>query len=77
VHLSDSFVSIGVLTKRRSASLRLAPIVRRVNALELASGIHIYHAFCRSSNNPADAPSRAFVRFRKSKRSIGRPPETH
>ena len=77
VHLSDSFVSIGVLTKRRSASLRLAPIVRRVNALELASGIHIYHAFCRSSNNPADAPSRAFVRFKKSKRSVGRPPESH
>ena len=71
LHLSDSYVAIGVLTKRRSASLRLSPVVRRVNALELASGIHLCHAFTCSADNPADAPSRlASMQSRFNKRRL-------
>ena len=73
IHLSDSFVAIGVLTKRRSSSFRLAPIIRRINSLELASDIHLYHAFTRLSNNPADDPSR--LRHHSRWRKRRRPPE--
>ena len=59
LHLLDSQVSIGVLTKHRSGSVRLNRVARKVCALELASGSAGSFAFCRSSTNPADAPSRS------------------
>ena len=40
LHLLDSSVVIGVLTKRRSANRTLGMLVRRANSLELASGVH-------------------------------------
>jgi hypothetical protein len=58
LHLLDSQVSISVLTKHRSSSIRLNRVARKVDALELASGSKGFFAFCRSSKNPADAPSR-------------------
>ena len=60
IHLLDSAVVIGVLTKRRSANPILRFLVRRCNALELASGSHCMYAFTRSTHNPADKPSRSF-----------------
>ena len=56
--LIDSAVSIGVLVKRRSSAYRLQRVVRKLNALELASGTRLIYAFVRSAANPADAPSR-------------------
>ena len=56
--LVDSAVSIGVLVKRRSSSYRLHRVVRKLNALELASGTRLCFGFVRSAVNPADAPSR-------------------
>ena len=64
VHLLDSSVVIGCLTRRRSTSYRLAPLVKRTNALELATGIISTYGFTRSSHNPADKPSR-HIRVRK------------
>ena len=61
IHLPDSAVVIGVLTKR--------PLVARANAIELASGTHVMYAFTRSTHNPADKPSRSFGKRRH------RPPE--
>ena len=60
IHLLDSAVVICVLTKRRSANPILRFLVRRCNALELASGSHCMYAFTRSTHNPADKPSRSF-----------------
>ena len=59
LHLLDSQVSISVLTKHRSSSIRLNRVARKVDALELASGSFGVFGFCRSSKNPADAPSRS------------------
>ena len=59
LHLLDSSVSIGVLVKRRSSAYRLHRVVRRINALELASGTRVILGFVRSAVNPADAPSRS------------------
>ena len=56
--LLDSAVAIAVLSKKRSSSFQLHRVVRRINALELASGSHVAYAFVRSADNPADAPSR-------------------
>ena len=58
LHLLDSQVSISVLTKHRSGSVRLNRVARKVDALELASGSSGCFGFCRSHTNPADAPSR-------------------
>jgi hypothetical protein len=58
LHLLDSQVSISVLTKHRSSSIRLNRVARKINALELASGSAGCFGFVRSNKQPADAPSR-------------------
>ena len=67
LHLLDSAVVIGVLTKRRSANHVMGALVRRANALELASNIHFLYACTRSTHNPADKPSRRFDIKKKGK----------
>jgi len=67
LHLLDSAVVIGVLTKRRSANHVTGALVRRAKALELASNIHVLYAFIRSTHNPADKPSRRFNIKKKGK----------
>ena len=56
--LLDSFVGFGVLTKKRSSSWRLQRVVRKYDALELASFSRPYFSYVRSHLNPADQPSR-------------------
>ena len=58
ISLLDSQVPLGVLTKKRSSSHLLNRVVRKCDALELASSMCPFYAFCRSADNPADAPSR-------------------
>ena len=58
LHLGDSQVNIGVMTKHRSSSHQMNLIARKISALELASFCHPLHGFTRSEFNPADAPSR-------------------
>ena len=67
LHLLDSAVALGVLTKKRSSSHRLQRVVRRFDALETASGCVPIFSFCRSSHNPADYPSRVRKRIRTQK----------
>ena len=62
LHLLDSAVSLGVISKRRSSSVRLHRVIRRLNAVELASLSQTVYAFVRSELNPADAPSRSWKR---------------
>ena len=54
----DSYVALGVLSKRRSSSHKIQRVLRRFDALELASGVRPFFAYIRSSLNPADRPSR-------------------
>ncbi len=58
VHLSDSQVCIGVLTKGRSSSRQLQRVAHRINCLLLASSVQLALVFVRTDWNPADRPSR-------------------
>lgn len=58
LHLVDSLVTLGVLSKKRSSSHKLHCISRELCAIELASGNGPVFAYVRSARNPADAPSR-------------------
>ena len=65
--LTDSYVALGVLAKKRSSSRQLHRVLRRFDALELASGCKPYFGYIRSAKNPADRPSRrpAARKYRK------------
>ena len=58
LHLLDSMVNIGALSKHRSGSLQLNKVVRNFSAWELAMGARAVFGFTSSARNPADAPSR-------------------
>ena len=61
LHLYDSQVCLGVMTKKRSSAYRLARVIRKADAVELASFVHPCYSYVRSSDNPADRPSRSFA----------------
>ena len=56
--LMDSAVAIGALSKGRSPSQRLGPIVQKIDALLLASSFTPLIVWVRTDLNPADEPSR-------------------
>ena len=56
--LLDSFVGLGVLSKKRSSSHQLQRVVAKYEVLELASFSRPFYAYVRSHQNPADKPSR-------------------
>ena len=58
MHLYDSQVALGVHTKKRSSSHKLARVIRKSNSLELAAFLAPFFAYVRSSDNPADRPTR-------------------
>ena len=58
LHLLDSIVSLSVLSKRRSSSYVLNRVVKRYDALELASSSAGAFGFVRSDKNPSDRASR-------------------
>ena len=62
LHLLDSAVTIGILSKRRSSAHVLNRVTRKFNVVEIASGIRMSFAFVRSERNPADRPSRRWKR---------------
>ena len=57
-HLTDSYVCQSILSKGRTSSKLMQPIVRRVNSLLLASCCQLYLAHVDSSDNPTDGGSR-------------------
>eukprot|EP00438_Fugacium_kawagutii_P001864 Skav216327 [mRNA] locus=scaffold3350:102288:105260:+ [translate_table: standard] len=57
-HLTDSYVCQSILTKGRTSSLMMRPLVQRVNAILLVSGCQLYIAHVDSMDNPTDADSR-------------------
>jgi hypothetical protein len=55
-HLLDSQVCLGVVGKGRSASRKLAPILRRLSALLLVTGSSLFCGYVKTDQNPADRP---------------------
>lgn len=64
LHLTDSLVVLHALSRGRSSSRRLRPILSKVNALLLASDVHPVWGYVNTKQNPADRPSRRPVRKR-------------
>ena len=62
VHLTDSLVALHSLSRGRSSSRRLRPILSKINALLLSCDIHPIWGYIASKQNPADRPSRQPVR---------------
>ena len=62
LHLTDSMVCMHALTRGRSSSKKLRPIIVRLNALMLAGDLHPLWGYIHTSQNPADRPSRRPVR---------------
>ena len=57
-HLSDSYVSISVISKGRSSSRMLNRLLKVLNAHLLLYGIYLVLAHVESSENPTDGESR-------------------
>jgi hypothetical protein len=62
-HFLESQVCLGVVGKGRSASRKLAPILRRLSALLLVTGSSLFCGYVKTDQNPADRPSRKFVKL--------------
>ena len=62
IHLTDSLVALHSLSRGRSSSRRLRPIISKINALMLASDVHIVWGYVSTRQNPADRPSRGRVK---------------
>lgn len=60
LHLSDSQVCLGVLTKGRSSSRKVNRLLRRVCSLCIALDLYPLWAWIESRLNPADEPSRRY-----------------
>ena len=58
IHLCDSQVCISVLAKGRSSSRVMNHLLKKVNALTLATGMQMSLSYVRTDLNPADRPSR-------------------
>ena len=59
VHLSDSYVAMSIISKGRSSSRMLKPLVSRLAALLLAWGIYLVVSHVESTENPTDHDSRS------------------
>ena len=64
VHLTDSLVSLHVINRGRSSSVKIQTLMYRVASLLLATGFHPCLAYVSTHTNPADRPSRR-ARVRK------------
>lgn len=70
LHLTDSLVTLHALTRGRSSSRKLRPILSKINAILLAADLHPTWGYVGTKQNPADRPSRRPVikRWEKQKR---------
>jgi len=58
LHLTDSLVALHALSRGRSSSRKLRPVLSRINALLLAAQVHPVWGYINTKQNPADRPSR-------------------
>ena len=59
LHLEDSMVCLFILSKGRTSSHLLQPLVNKIGAVQMAMGATLLHAHVRSEENPTDEASRA------------------
>ena len=59
LHLEDSMVCLYILSKGRTSSHLLQPLVSKVGAVQIAMGATCLHAHVGSAENPTDAASRS------------------
>ena len=59
-HITDSYVAMSTLSKGRTSSHKLQPLIRKISALLLAGQLQLILAHVDSSDNPTDAASREF-----------------
>lgn len=69
LHLTDSLVTLHALTRGRSSSRKLRPVLSKINALLLASDVCPVWGYVATKQNPADRPSRRPVKKLWVKRS--------
>ena len=58
-HLTDSYIGMSVISKGRSSSQMLRPLLARLTALLLAFDLYLVVSHVESSENPTDDASRA------------------
>ena len=63
LHLTDSQTALGAFIKHRSNASALNYLLQRSASLELAGSLHPILCFVRSHDNPADRPSRIFLKL--------------
>lgn len=61
LHLTDSLVTLHALSRGRSSSRKLRPVLSKINSLLLATDTHPVWGYAASKQNPADRPSRRRV----------------
>ena len=59
VHLTDSYVAMSIISKGRTSSKMLRPLISRLAGLLLAWGIFLVVTHVESSENPTDHASRS------------------
>ena len=59
-HISDSYVTISVVSKGPSSSQQLQRVMKRLAAILLAHGLFLIVAHVESTENPTDHSSRNF-----------------
>ena len=57
-HVTDSYVAMSILSKGRTSSRKLQPLIRKISALLLAGQTQLVLAHIDSSDNPTDEASR-------------------
>ena len=57
-HVTDSYICMSVISKGRTSSRQLSRVLKKVNALLLAFGIHCIISHVESTDNPTDEASR-------------------
>ena len=60
-HLTDSYICMSIISKGRSSSKMLKPLLRRLTSELLAWDIYLIISHVESSENPTDNASRAWV----------------
>ena len=58
-HLSDSYICLSIISKGRSSSRMLRPLMQRLSATLLACNLHLVVAHVESTENPTDHDSRS------------------
>ena len=58
IHVTDSYICMSIISKGRSSSSMLKPLLERLTALLLDFDIYLIVSHVESSENPTDEASR-------------------